>query len=88
MTDGNRPSTNPNTCPNVYEFTVFKSRDGKVVSERTKKPALAGCQVLVSITNSGVCGMDQSYWNAGCALGHEGIGVVKGKGPGVRELDM
>lgn len=76
------------TDPNVYEFTVFKSRHGKVVSERTKKPALTGSQVLVSITNSGVCGADQNYWNAGCVLGHEGIGIVKGIGPGVRELEM
>ena len=68
-------------------FTVFRGQqDGPVKKDTTTKPDLTGDQVYVRVTASGLCGTDVHYHHAGCALGHEGVGVVDSTGPGVKQL--
>ena len=43
-------------------YTVFKgSQSGSIVQSETTRPPLAGDQVLVSITASGLCGGDLNF---------------------------
>lgn len=54
----------------------------------TERPAITDDEVLIDVTHSGVCGTDVHYVESGVALGHEGVGVVKEIGPGVKTLEV
>lgn len=43
-------------------FTVFRgSKSGSIIQSETTRPPLAGDQVLISITASGLCGGDLGF---------------------------
>ncbi|KAK2749197.1 putative secondary metabolism biosynthetic enzyme [Myotisia sp. PD_48] len=72
-----------------HQFTVFKgTSDGEVIRSTTTRGPLQGNQVLVHITHSGLCGTDMHYRQAGCVLGHEGVGSVAEVGPDVKALKL
>ena len=72
----------------VVEFKVYKgSKDGKIVESTSRREIQPG-QVLVQISHSGLCGTDVHYKSADMALGHEGAGVVREIGEGVRLLKV
>lgn len=71
------------------EFTVFKgSENGKIVERQFQYSNPAENEVLVRITNSGLCGTDEHYRHANIVLGHEGAGVVEAIGTNVASLNM
>lgn len=57
--------------------------DGVVVQKPAEVPALKPKEVRVKITHTGVCGTDLFYIQSGCALGHEGVGIVEEIGSAV-----
>ncbi|KAE9372782.1 GroES-like protein [Stipitochalara longipes BDJ] len=71
-----------------YEFTVYKGGKDGVVKSTTHRDDLKGSEVYIQITHSGICGTDRFYRGADMALGHEGVGVVKQIGPGVKSLKV
>ena len=69
-------------------FEVFRgSEDGKIVADHTTR-VLQPNEAYVEITHSGLCGSDEHFWRTGQALGHEGIGVVRQLGKGVKNLKL
>ncbi|KAK9855326.1 hypothetical protein MYU51_002759 [Penicillium brevicompactum] len=71
------------------EFTVFKgSENGKIVERQFQYSNPAENEVLVRITNSGLCGTDEHYRHANIVLGHEGAGVVEAIGTNVASLNI
>ncbi|RDW59935.1 alcohol dehydrogenase-1 [Coleophoma cylindrospora] len=71
-----------------YEFTVYKGGKEGLVKSTTHKDALKDDEVYLQITHSGICGTDRFYRSAEMALGHEGIGIVKEIGPGVKSFKI
>lgn len=71
-----------------YEFTVYKGGKDGVVKSTTHRDDLKESEVYIQITHSGICGTDRFYRGADMALGHEGVGVVKQIGPGVKSLKV
>jgi len=71
-----------------YEFTVYKGGKEGFVKSTTHRDALEGDEVYLQVTHSGICGTDRFYRDAEMVLGHEGVGVVKEIGPGVKFLKM
>ncbi len=67
-------------------FKVYKGTPNGIQESETTRPDLTGDQVLVKVTASGICGTDLHYKSANTALGHEGVGVVRGVGPSVQCL--
>ena len=68
----------------TVDYKVYKgSKDGKIIEATNKREIKTG-QVLIKITHSGLCGTDVHYKSADMALGHEGVGVVKEVGEGVK----
>ncbi|KAF7896121.1 hypothetical protein EAF00_006136 [Botryotinia globosa] len=68
-------------------FTVFKgSKAGDIIESDSKRPALSGDQVLISVSASGLCGGDLLFKYNDMTLGHEGVGVVVATGPEVQSL--
>lgn len=65
------------------DFTVFKgNKEGKIYSDTTHKE-IQPHDVVIKITHSGVCFTDHHYKQAGCGLGHEGVGIVERVGDAV-----
>jgi Zn-dependent alcohol dehydrogenase len=71
-----------------YEFTVYKGGKDGVVKSTTHIDDLKDSEVYIQITHSGICGTDRFYRGADMVLGHEGVGVVKQIGPGVKSLKV
>ncbi|KAF7940754.1 uncharacterized protein EAE97_006940 [Botrytis byssoidea] len=68
-------------------FNVFKgSKAGDIIESDSKRPALSGDQVLISVSASGLCGGDLLFKHNDMTLGHEGVGVVVATGPEVQSL--
>ncbi|KAH8427156.1 NAD(P)-dependent alcohol dehydrogenase [Aspergillus melleus] len=69
-------------------ITVFRGQsDGIAVKSTTTKPdELAGDNVLLRVTASGVCGTDLRYRASPMVLGHEGVGIVEAVGPACQSL--
>jgi D-arabinose 1-dehydrogenase-like Zn-dependent alcohol dehydrogenase len=61
----------------------MRGGQGKVKKTPAEIPELKPNEVLVKITHSGLCGTDLFFTDAGCALGHEGVGVVEKVGSAV-----
>lgn len=57
--------------------------DGAVKPTPAEQPELKSREVLVKITHSGLCGTDLFFISTGCALGHEGVGIVEKVGSAV-----
>ncbi|TGO15513.1 hypothetical protein BTUL_0039g00290 [Botrytis tulipae] len=74
-------------APSPIVFTVFKgSKAGDIIESDSKRPALSGDQVLISVSASGLCGGDLLFKHNDMTLGHEGVGVVVATGPEVQSL--
>jgi D-arabinose 1-dehydrogenase-like Zn-dependent alcohol dehydrogenase len=70
------------------EFTVYRgSKDGAITKGKTRRE-IGHNDAVVKITHSGVCGTDEHALQAGCVLGHEGIGIVTEIGPGVTAVKV
>lgn len=67
----------------MAETFSMRGVDGKVTKTPAEIPELQPKEVLVKITHSGLCGTDLFYVPYGCALGHEGVGVVEKVGSAV-----
>lgn len=67
---------------------VLRSVDGKVQKVPQEIPELKPNEVLLRITNSGLCHSDTYYIPTGMALGHEGVGVVEAVGSAVTALKV
>jgi alcohol dehydrogenase (NADP+) len=52
------------------------SPDGKI-HVKTSVRAIGGVEVLVRVTQSGLCGTDAHGRTSGRGLGHEGVGIVE-----------
>lgn len=73
----------------AIEFKVFRgSSSGEIVEAVTKRPELVNDEVLISVTHSGVCGIDEHLLCSGIALGHEGVGIVQKLGTNVKNLKV
>ncbi|KEF56996.1 uncharacterized protein A1O9_07186 [Exophiala aquamarina CBS 119918] len=67
----------------MIETYVMRGVDGVVTRKSAEVPKLKVKEVLVRITHTGLCGTDLFYIPFGCALGHEGIGIVEEVGSAV-----
>lgn len=71
----------------MASFTVYKgSPDGTIVRSQTTRPPLLDDQVFIEVTASGLCGTDEHYKATDMALGYQGVGIVKGVGPNVKDF--
>jgi hypothetical protein len=71
-----------------YEFTVYKGGKDGLVKSTTTKEALKDGEVYLQVTHSGICGTDRFYRGADMVLGHEGVGIVKEIGAGVKTIKV
>jgi D-arabinose 1-dehydrogenase-like Zn-dependent alcohol dehydrogenase len=72
----------------ALKFNVFRgSPEGKIFSDSVERD-LQPHEVFIETTHSGVCGTDKLYQPSGIALGHEGIGVVREVGSGVKTVKV
>lgn len=66
-----------------YTLNVFRgSESGKVTADQFNRP-LGPNDVLLEITHASICGTDELFLHSSQVLGHEGVGVISEKGPGV-----
>lgn len=73
----------------AIDITVFKgSPSGKIVKDVTHKDDIAGDDVLVEVTHSGICGTESHCVRMNMVLGHEGVGVILMVGPDVKRLKV
>lgn len=71
-----------------FDFTVYKGGKDGITKSTVHRDELKDTEVYVQITHSGICGTDRFYRGADMVLGHEGVGVVKQVGPGVKSLKV
>ncbi|RFU31121.1 hypothetical protein B7463_g5204, partial [Scytalidium lignicola] len=71
-----------------FDFTVYKGGKNGLVKSSTHRDDLKTGEVFIQVTHSGICGTDRFYRNADMVLGHEGAGIVKQIGPGVKTLKV
>lgn len=69
-------------------YDVFRgSPEGKIVSDKVSSD-LEYNEVFIETLASGVCGTDEHYLKTSQVLGHEGVGIIKAIGPGVRTVKI
>jgi D-arabinose 1-dehydrogenase-like Zn-dependent alcohol dehydrogenase len=73
-------------APTVTKFRGSPS--GKIIETTAPWPTLKGTDVLVEVQHAGFCGTDLHYLQGDLVVGHEGAGVIKEIGPGVRHLKV
>jgi len=60
------------------DYTVYKGHQtGRIVKSTGHRDKLAPDEVLLKVTNAGLCGTDEHYKIADMVLGHEGVGIVE-----------
>jgi len=70
-------------------YTAFKgSKSDGVVKTEITRDGLGPNEVLLENLYSGLCGTDEHYAHAEMVLGHEGVGIVKEVGKGVKSLKV
>lgn len=70
------------------QYNVIKgSANGKLV-EKHVIAQLEPHQVYIETTHSGLCFTDEHYLHADQALGHEGVGIVRQVGQGVKSIKV
>ncbi|KAI9931427.1 hypothetical protein ASPWEDRAFT_58172 [Aspergillus wentii DTO 134E9] len=70
----------------TVEFNIFRgSESGNVVPDTVRR-TIQPTGVFVEITHAGLCGTDRLYKNKPIALGHEGVGIVRGVGSAVESF--
>jgi len=67
----------------MAEIYDMRGVDGVVTRKPAEVPKLKPKEVLVKITHTGLCGTDLFYIPFGCALGHEGVGIIEEVGSAV-----
>lgn len=70
------------TAINAY----MGSASGEIKEVRRASRPLAGSEVLIAVSHSGVCGTDEHYKKQDMVLGHEGVGRVVDIGPDVKHV--
>ncbi|RAK75937.1 NAD(P)-dependent alcohol dehydrogenase [Aspergillus fijiensis CBS 313.89] len=69
-------------------FDVFRgSSEGRIVADKVTR-TLELHEVFIETTHSGVCGTDEHYLKAGNVLGHEGVGIIRALGAGVKSVQV
>ncbi|KAI2917995.1 hypothetical protein CBS147320_9061 [Aspergillus niger] len=69
-------------------YDVFRgSPEGKIVTDKVSSD-LGYNEVFIETLVSGVCGTDEHYLKSDQVLGHEGVGIIKAAGPGVRTVKI
>ena len=69
--------------------TVFRGLEGSIKKVPVELPAeLKPKEVLIKITHASLCGTDVHMIQYGCALGHEGVGVVEKIGSDVTQFKV
>ncbi|KAH8432959.1 uncharacterized protein LDX57_010594 [Aspergillus melleus] len=69
-------------------YEVFRgSEEGKIVPDKVTS-TLGHNDVFIETTHSGLCGTDEHYLKTNQVLGHEGIGIIKAVGPGVKTVKV
>ncbi|GKZ19597.1 hypothetical protein AbraIFM66951_002871 [Aspergillus brasiliensis] len=67
-------------------YDVFRgSSEGKIITDQVTSD-LGYNEVFIETLASGVCGTDEHYLKSDQVLGHEGVGIIKAVGPGVRTV--
>ncbi|OJJ73295.1 hypothetical protein ASPBRDRAFT_670529 [Aspergillus brasiliensis CBS 101740] len=64
------------------------SPSGKVVQTTAELPDVKSDEVLVKVTDSGLCGSDIHFLKVPLVLGHEGIGIVEKTGAACSQLKV
>lgn len=67
---------------------VYRGVEGTVKKVPDALPALGPKDVLIKITHASLCGTDVYMIPSGCALGHEGVGIVEAVGSQVETLKV
>ncbi|KAJ5357913.1 alcohol dehydrogenase [Penicillium brevicompactum] len=71
-----------------HSLHVFRGSDTGKTTEDIVKRSLGSNDVLLEMTHASVCGTDELYLHSSQVLGHEGVGVVRGKGPDVTSVNI
>ncbi|KAJ4129893.1 hypothetical protein NW768_006863 [Fusarium equiseti] len=72
----------------MVSYKVFRGTpEGKIVSAEIERE-LENHEVFIETTHSGVCGTDKLYQTSGVVLGHEGVGIIKAVGSGVKNVKV
>lgn len=69
-------------------YNVIKGSASKKLVETSVSAELESHQVYIETTHSGLCGTDEHYLGADQALGHEGVGIVRQVGSGVKSIKV
>lgn len=68
---------------------VFRGVEGTAKNVPVDLPAeLKPKEILLKITHASLCGTDVHMLGAGCALGHEGVGIVEKIGSEVTQFKV
>jgi Zn-dependent alcohol dehydrogenase len=69
-------------------YNVVKGSASKQLVESSVTHELESHQVYIETTHSGLCGTDEHYLGADQALGHEGVGIIRQVGSGVKSVKV
>ncbi|KAF2449725.1 alcohol dehydrogenase [Karstenula rhodostoma CBS 690.94] len=69
-------------------YNIIKGSASKQLVESSVTAQLESHQVYIETTHSGLCGTDEHYLGADMALGHEGAGIVRQVGQGVKTVKV
>jgi Zn-dependent alcohol dehydrogenase len=69
-------------------YNIVKGSASKNLVESSVTNTLESHQVYIETTHSGLCGTDEHYLGADQALGHEGVGIIRQVGPGVKSVKV
>ncbi|PWY87212.1 NADP-dependent alcohol dehydrogenase [Aspergillus sclerotioniger CBS 115572] len=73
----------------MVQATQFRgSTSGKVIQTTAELPDIKADEVLVKVTDSGLCGSDLHFMKLPLVLGHEGIGIVEQVGSSCSQLKV
>ncbi|KAI2685776.1 hypothetical protein DTO013E5_7920 [Penicillium roqueforti] len=71
-----------------HTLCVFRgSSDGKLIQDVIKR-SFGSNDVLLEMTHASICGTDDLFLHSPQVLGHEGVGVVREKGPNVTSVNV
>ncbi|OOF98236.1 hypothetical protein ASPCADRAFT_164643 [Aspergillus carbonarius ITEM 5010] len=73
----------------MVQATQFRgSSSGKIVQTTAELPDIKPDEVLVKVTDSGLCGSDLHFLKVPLVLGHEGVGIVERIGSACSQLKV
>ncbi|PYI03359.1 NADP-dependent alcohol dehydrogenase [Aspergillus sclerotiicarbonarius CBS 121057] len=73
----------------MVQATQFRgSASGKAIQTSAELPDIKPDEVLLKVTDSGLCGSDLHFLNLSLVLGHEGVGIVEQIGSACSRLKV